>query len=291
MHYQISKNNIDPFVDITQLCDGVWSFIARSPGMGGDARSYLVLGAEKALLIDTGFGIGNLKGLCRFYTDLPLEVVNTHFHPDHIGGNPQFDRVWIHRYDEPFLAAMVQASKERPFFSPARDDFYTKEDIVPAKEYEICPLEIGHVFDLGGGHELEVLHTPGHSPGGISLLEKKRRMLFTGDAIVYTPIFMFGQIKVDGAQRKYVTIEGFRDALCQLRGRKAEFDGIFPGHHNMNLSPDYVDELLACCNDILADPNCNQEQSERTSPDGSSIAVKTRVHARGLISYSDNRIR
>lgn len=279
MNYTISKNMVDRFVDITQLADGVWSFLARSPGQGGDARSYLVCGTQKALLIDTGFGIGDLSALCKQFTQLPLEVVNTHFHGDHTGGNAQFPFVWIGKPD----AERLTQSIEKPMMnndSPARDAFYAASDLIEQKPYQMRTVETGHVFDLGGGHQLEVLSTPGHSAGGISLLEKKRRMLFTGDAIVFTPIYMFG-----GDTGAGLSVEEFRDALAVLLPRKGEFDGIFPGHHNMNLTPGYVDDMLACCEDILRDGDCNQEWMAVHGRE-----VKLCTHGSALIAYADVRI-
>lgn len=253
MRYTLTKSMVDPFVDISQLNDGVWSFIARSPGRGGDARTYLVCGRDAALVIDTGFGIGNLLGLIRTFTDLPLSVVNTHFHGDHTGGNPQFGSVYIHEQDAPIL----QESLSRPPrpMKIAKDTFFTADDLIPRTPYEIIPIPTGYTFDLGGGHVVEVLHTPGHSAGGISLLEKKRRMLFTGDAIVYTPTYLFGPVPEGEKPKPYTTVEEFRDSLLVLRERKGEFDGLFPGHHNMNLSPDYVDDMITCCEEIMADPS------------------------------------
>lgn len=279
MNYTIGKNMVDRFVDITQIADGVWSFLARSPGQGGDARSYLICGTQKALLIDTGFGIGDLSALCRQFTQLPVEVVNTHFHGDHTGGNAQFPFVWIGKPDKEKLVSSI----ENPMMdigSPARDAFYAASDVIEQRPYEIRTVEIGHIFDLGGGHLIEVLSTPGHSAGGISLLEKKRRMLFTGDAIVFTPIYMFGAETGIG-----LSVEEFRDALAVLLTRKGEFDGIFPGHHNMNLAPDYVDDMLACCDDILRDANCNQEWMQVHGRQ-----VKLCRHGNALIAYADARI-
>lgn len=75
----------NPFVEVEKLADGVWSLL--SPG-GCPTLCYLVEGAERALLIDTGFGVGDLKALCERLTDKPLLVVDTHSHGDHVLGNP-----------------------------------------------------------------------------------------------------------------------------------------------------------------------------------------------------------
>ena len=63
--------------------------------------SYLLEGDERAMVIDTMFGYGNLKTFCRELTDRPLFLVNTHYHGDHAGGNFDFDERWIHAADIP----------------------------------------------------------------------------------------------------------------------------------------------------------------------------------------------
>ena len=71
--------------------------IIRINGLNGLTNEffYLVIGKRKAALIDTGFGLGDLKAFVRTFTDLPIIVLCTHGHLDHIGGNSQFDEVYI----------------------------------------------------------------------------------------------------------------------------------------------------------------------------------------------------
>ena len=102
----------NPFVEVEKLADGVWSLL--SPG-GCPTLCYLVEGAERALLIDTGFGVGDLKALCERLTDKPLLVVDTHSHGDHVLGNPQFDRVYIHALDLEAGRAANEPEQRRRF--------------------------------------------------------------------------------------------------------------------------------------------------------------------------------
>lgn len=67
----------------------------------GGVRSFLVPGREKALLIDTGYGTGDLQTLCASLTHLPLTLVNTHADRDHVGCNGQFDEAFMHPGDFP----------------------------------------------------------------------------------------------------------------------------------------------------------------------------------------------
>ena len=72
---------------------------------------YLIIGTERALLIDTGIGIGNIRSVVETMTHLPYDVVNTHHHYDHVGGNGRFSMVYAHKKaipaDDPFESSLV----------------------------------------------------------------------------------------------------------------------------------------------------------------------------------------
>ncbi len=230
----------NPFVEVEKLADGVWSLL--SPG-GCPALCYLVEGTEKAMLIDTGFGVGDTKALCERLTDKPLVVVDTHSHGDHILGNFQFDKVYIHRLDAADAHRMDKDEACDPMRDAPEGCGYTKADYVPCAPYELIPIDEGYVFDLGGGHEVEVIHTPGHTPGGICLLEKKRRMLFTGDSLVRTPtLIFFGDSELN-------TVEAYHEKLVELQKRESEFDALYPGHFETPRPVQILDDMVELASD------------------------------------------
>ena len=154
-----SRENIVPINENVTLIDDA-----------GESTCYLVTGERRALLIDTANGQENLRDLINGLTQLPLTVVNTHGHIDHIFGNVFFEEAYLHPadfrlHDGHFMLPQAQALKEQGL-KPCR--------LVPLKEDE--------VFDLGG-ITLEVIPVPGHTPGSVALLCRKHRMLFTGDAV------------------------------------------------------------------------------------------------------------
>ena len=136
-----------------------------------EATGYLVIGEDKACVIDTMNGYNDLHQAVRKITDKPLMVINTHGHPDHIFGNVYFDRAFMHPADLPLARTFI----EDPEFVSFCEEHHLR--MPPFDE-----VREGDVFDLGGRH-LEVYELPGHTPGGIVLLLREDRILFTGDSV------------------------------------------------------------------------------------------------------------
>ncbi|NLU26387.1 MAG: MBL fold metallo-hydrolase [Hungateiclostridium thermocellum] len=154
-------------IKIKKLNDCVWLMDDNS-----EATGYLVCGDKKAVVIDTMNGIADVHAVVRKITGLPLIVVNTHGHCDHIFGNVYFDCDCFLHPDDTEIAAEHMRFPE--FIKLCRK-----------KKLEMPPFKAiydGDVIDLGG-LTLEVLSIPGHTPGGICLLLKEKRILFTGDSI------------------------------------------------------------------------------------------------------------
>jgi glyoxylase-like metal-dependent hydrolase (beta-lactamase superfamily II) len=180
-------------------------------------NSYLVQGRRRAVLIDTGLGISDIRTVVEELTGLQVLVVNTHYHFDHSGGNHLFEEIAIHREGEKQLQERVPEEILRRYMSYTSDlleafgvykdlddrffHFLTEEtsprplpDGFKATEWSYVPkaptqlLEEGDVLNLGG-RELRVLHTPGHTPDCICLLDERDGVLFGGDTINTGPIY------------------------------------------------------------------------------------------------------
>ena len=136
-----------------------------------EATGYLVIGDDKACMIDTMNGYNDLNRAVREITDKPVFVINTHGHPDHIFGNIYFSQAYLHPAD---LELARMFAEEPEFVRICEENHFSMPPFSEVRE--------GDVFDLGGRH-LEVYELPGHTPGGIVLLLREDRILFTGDGI------------------------------------------------------------------------------------------------------------
>lgn len=220
-----------------------------------DVWSYLVLGETAALVIDTGYGIGNYAALVRHLAgDRELTVVLTHHHADHSGGCFEFGSVYTHPFSEPYLRSMMRADAWKRNFDEEGNGIWldcTKADLLPFREYEICCADSGTKWELGG-ITAELIWTPGHAVGASCILDSKGR-LFSGDEI------MAERISAPGNRRgqpyeEYARVVPLRDSIRLLDGRSGEFDRIYPGHHRMPLSADVIEPLLAVCEEVAAHP-------------------------------------
>ena len=196
----------------------------------GDSTCYLITGSECALLVDSVNGYEDLKAITKTLTDLPVIVVNTHGHGDHIYGNVYFEEAWLHPAD---FALYDQ------FFGYAKD-------IMEQNNLKPCPvkaLEIGQIFDLGGV-QLEVVDLSGHTAGSIGLLDKDARIIYTGDGL-NTHIWM----QLDHSLPMTTLLETLRKLKAE---HGQDFDYVAHGHTKVLRDKEILDWMIQGCEDILA---------------------------------------
>jgi len=282
---------INPFAEVCSLHENVYSIYMESTDGFGDVWSHLIIGPEKAMLIDTGFGIGDLKGLAeQLAGGKPLLVVSTHSYPDHAYGNCQFDKIYCHKYSVPSL----EQQKKDPhiwdhlFDANGKGIWFdcTPADVIPYRDYEIVGCENHTIFNLGGDHDVELVFLPGHSAGSCFFLDKKLRILFCGDAMLSMRVGVFGPREGE-VYPEYTTLRSFRDELVYLAARAGEFDGLYPGHFILGLDPSVVQNMLDTCNEIIADPDCYDEIA--TNPFVGERRLKA-VKGMGSLAYSVNSV-
>ena len=213
---------------------------------GGDDTIYLVEGQNRALLIDTGWGIGDLPALVASLTNKPVTVVNSHGHPDHAYGDSQFPTVHVHSADV-WLVEGLHKPRNRQHLAenaiarmaPAGFDISRWAASVP----HLVPIASGHVFDLGG-RQLEAINLPGHTPGGLVFLDRASRQLFTGDSILAGPIWMH--------LRESLPLGQFLANLEMLRAQAAAWDVLLPAHSTTPLAKTILDDLIVGIGEVVA---------------------------------------
>lgn len=152
-----------------------------------------IRGGDSDLLVDSGMGVVGLRAWVPLVTERPLLAVASHTHFDHIGCHHEFDHRAVHRAEAALLAA---PSRKAVLADPyVTDDIF--EALPPApytsQSYEVAPalatrvLEDGDILEAGP-RRFEVIHTPGHSPGGIALWEAATGLLFSGDIVYDGPL-------------------------------------------------------------------------------------------------------
>ncbi len=217
-------------------------------GQFEEVISYLVLGEDTAALVDTGNGIGDMRALVEELTDLPTMVVNTHAHLDHTGGNSKFEEVAL--YDHPWAR---ERTKGRPSTGIDVGNYVGGEMVwkplprgVDPKAWHTEPFRVtrwmreGDVIDLGG-KKLEVIHTPGHTPDSVSLLERNERLLFTGDIFYPAPIYLYS---LDS------DIDDFISSFRKMVG--ADYDYAMPAHNETMIEKKLVQDVLTAIEAINA---------------------------------------
>ena len=177
------KTYIRKYVDIIELDHNLWVINEL-----GKTHIFLINGARRALLIDTGLGIADLPEIVRRLCGRkPVIVVNTHSHGDHNSGNWMFDTVFVDRFDEPY-ALRVMGTRERElsrhaYFSDAIKAGFNFEGWRPRPAERIRSIREGCSIDIGN-YCLDVIEIPSHTAGSIALYEKTKGWLFPGDVLL-----------------------------------------------------------------------------------------------------------
>lgn len=207
---------------------------------------YLVEGEEKALLIDSCWGLGNLYQLVSSVTSLPVEVVITHGHPDHVCGAFQFNDIHISKGDESQLNAFYnKQTRSQLLENRFKDEFpsdFSKEKWVNAELGNVSTIREGDVFELGK-RNLKVIAIPGHTPGSVCLVDKENELLFAGDSIQTAPVLMHLDTSLP--------LNTYFDSLVHVCSFEEEYDRILPGHGENPIDKSILYELIDGVSEIL----------------------------------------
>ena len=235
-HYFIYA--IDPYVYVWKIRDKVWALLAPCTHAVGDNWIYLVEGPEKAIFIDNGYGIGDLRGLGEMLTGKKCITAPTHFHGDHAAGSGQFDEVYCHKFCADIMRTRMNKESWDQFNHVGEAQwrpYYLEKDLVP---YWCNPtaLENHAIISLGEDYDIELIHVGGHAPGESCFLDKKGRILYTGDAYFESRDDMPGLGTGLGGPRpgllhnEYQDFRYYMEQTIALAERVGEWDYCMAGH-------------------------------------------------------------
>ncbi|MDR1531313.1 MAG: alpha/beta hydrolase fold domain-containing protein [Clostridiales bacterium] len=205
--------------------------------------AFLVKGKERALLIDTCMGLGDIKAEVENLTKLPYEVALTHGHLDHVGGAGCFSKVCVNGND--VLLAKEHSSFEMRYESLKRgmpQGVELPENVVtPAFNGEFLPLNDGQVFDLGGVM-VEAIALRGHTKGSMCFLIREQRAVLYGDACNVNTLIMDGNAE---------NISAYRDNLIKFKERDGDYDTVYYSHGPAIGPRGCLDDNIELCVKIL----------------------------------------
>ena len=236
----------EPWFEVYRVRPGV--FAIYEPKQAEEVISYLIVGTKQALLFDTGMGIANIRKVVTELTSRPVVVLNSHTHNDNVGGNSLF--TFIFGMDTAFTRANAKGS---------RDD--AQSELAPgmlcgdlpkgfdAKTYGTKPWHIslfvhgGFKINLGAGHTLEIIPTPGHTPDSIALFDRENGLLFTGDTYYPGPIWLF---------RPETDLNAYVASVKKLAAMEPDVKLVLGAHNVPVADPSILGKLPGAIEDVRA---------------------------------------
>jgi glyoxylase-like metal-dependent hydrolase (beta-lactamase superfamily II) len=228
----------DPWFEVYRPARNV--FAIYEPHQAEEVISYLIVGEKRALLFDTGMGISDIRKLTAELTKLPVIVLNSHTHDDHVGGNWEFDTIYA--MDTEFTRKNAQGSRTDAqaevtpdqLCGPLPNGFDPKTYVT--RPWKITAYIRDHSpFDLGG-RTLEVITTPGHTPDSISLIDRADGLLFTGDTYYPAPIWLF---------RPETDLDAYAASIRRLAALAPQVKLVLGAHNIPIAQPSVLPRLVA----------------------------------------------
>ena len=228
----------------------------------------LIIGDENALLIDTGFGFGELPALVRKVTALPLKVINTHGHIDHMMGNRYFGGAMIHEEDVPLMKQHSSLRTKTLIYLASRKNLSGKERKHRANFFRksrtpVSLIRDGDVISLGQ-RDVEIIHTPGHTRGGICLLDSKTGILVSGDSFS-SHVWLF--------LKESAPLPVYRNSIEKVLRRQNEIQGILSSHSLALFRPTLLEKIRRTAENLTV---------EKSRPFDSGFAGKALMYVEGF---------
>ena len=222
------------------VCEDISAHVKRIRD-GSDVCEYLVIGDKEAMLIDTGYGIGDLKGFIETITDLPVKVYITHGHVDHASGTYPFEEVHMSHLDEKTFREHTVLSFRKENLERSALQLEDK-DYLPEDPRTFIDITDGETVDLGDVH-VEMIHVPGHTMGTFVPLILEDRIAMFGDATGVGTLICLDQS---------ASVKEYLNSLRHLKTYEPLYDTVLRQHGTCTSSKALLDENIENCELILA---------------------------------------
>lgn len=242
--------------EVYRAADGVFAIV--EPYQFQEVISYLVVGTREALLFDSGLGMVPIAPVVKELTALPVTVLNSHTHFDHVGGNAEFERVLA--MDTPYTRANTGGFAHEVLAGEVKAEAFCRP--LPAGidpgAYRSRPwtptafIQDGHHIDLGD-RTLEVLASPGHTPDAVALFDPGHGLLFTGDTFYEGTVWLFVP---------ETSLASYAASVDRLAALVPRLKGVLPAHNGALASPERLTELRAAVATVRARPESGRVTGE-----------------------------
>lgn len=235
----------DPWFEVYKVAPQ--TFAVYEPHQSEETISYLIVGRDRALLFDTGMGIGDLRKVVTALTKLPIVVLNSHTHNDHVSDNWQFATVYGMDTDFTRVNALGSREEAQPEIAPGE----ICGSLPPgfnAQAYAVKPWKISRfihdseAIDLGG-RSIQVISTPGHTPDAISLFDRAVGLLFTGDTYYPAPIWLF---------RPETDNDAYAASIRKLVALAPHVKVVLGAHNIPVAKPDVLPKLVTAFDQVMS---------------------------------------
>ena len=209
--------------------------------MEGSEYLYLLEGSERALLLDAGYGTNTLRPFVEKLTDKPILLANTHYHPDHAGGNGEFESVILHK-NWRLDSGSLRPGPNLPFDITA----------LPHPDYRRTEVSDGDTIELGG-RTVELMDISAHSNSSLGFLDRGERMFFCGDELEAGQVLMYDLSGGTGpAYDLKSRLLAHRENMRRILALSDEFDHLFPNHNGTPIAKSYIGDFIALTDSIFA---------------------------------------
>ncbi len=228
--------NNNPNVNERGYIYGKWQFSPDTWVINyhGSLYCYLLIGEEKAMLIDTAYGDGDLRAMVESITDKPVMVCNTHGHFDHTGGNAFWEEAWM---------SEAAAKDAKVAFG---EEMKKRFEAMPHPDYQIHFLHDGDIIDLGG-RTVEIVSIPCHHPGSVAYIDSKSRCVFTGDELESGQV-LFLRPDMTGLEQA----ARHKENMEKLWAKEAQYDLVCPAHNGSPIVKKYITDFITLDSQILS---------------------------------------